>query len=147
VGRLFKKSTSRAFGRSWGYLLLPIILWAWFIAQLDPRLIAILSVLATTYFLFQARVPCGAETRDIDPETGMHLLCRKNATGILGGCGYKSHRWQNLKLLVRRSTWGRLGQSLFRKAAGAAATLSALATVASAVIALGALFVAMAKPT
>jgi hypothetical protein len=133
--------------RSWGYLLLPIILWAWFIAQLGLLPIVIMSAAATLFFLLQAKVPCGAEIRDRDPNTGEHLLCRRNATGILGGCELKSHRWQNVKMLVRRSLWGRLVRSLFRRTNGVAASLSALATVLSMFIALGALVVSIVKPS
>lgn len=144
---LVKRRTLRTIWRYWGYILLPIILWTWIALHDQWVAIAIMSAFTTGFFLFQARVPCGAEIRDRDPETGEYLLCRKNASGILGGCGYKSHRWQNLKMIVRRSTWGRLVRSLFRKASGVAASLSALATAASAIIAVGALIVTIVKPS
>lgn len=82
--------------RSWGYLLLPVILWGWFIAQLGVGPLAIMSGLSLGFLLFQAKVPCGAETRQRDPVTGEYHFCRNDARGILGGCGnFKAHKWGN----------------------------------------------------
>jgi hypothetical protein len=59
-----------------------------------------LSTLAAIFFLFQAKVPCCAENR-------VGTFCRNNAWGLLGGCRIVQHRWQNVKLLIHRSSWGR----------------------------------------
>jgi hypothetical protein len=147
VAKLLTKKRRRIFGRTWGYVLLPIIAWGWFIAQIGPAPLAVLSALSFGFLLFQARVPCGAKIRDRDPVTGEHLFCRNNASGMLGGCPqFASHKWQNLKLLISRSTWGQFFRSLLRKASGQAAALGALASSASVVIALFALLVSIAKP-
>jgi hypothetical protein len=145
MAKLLKKSTRKTLGKTWGYLLLPVILWGWFAGQIGVAPIAIMSGLSLGFLLFQAKVPCGAQTRERDPVTGEFLLCRNNASGILGGCSFKSHKWQNLKLIVSRSTWGRFTRSLLRRTSGQAAAIGALATTSSAVIALFALFVNIAK--
>jgi hypothetical protein len=121
--------------RTWGYFLIPVLVWAWYSGDVGYGPIAIVSGLAALFFLFQARVPCGGLNRD-------GTLCRNNARGLLLGCNQVvAHRWYNAKMLIRRSTWGRFFSSAFRKFSGVAAVLSALATVASALIAAGALVV------
>ena len=106
----------------------------WFVGDLTYGPLAILSTASVAFFLFQAPVPCCAENRD-------GTFCRNNATGILGGCHYKQHKWQNFKLLVRRQSWARLGRGLFRHVSGHAAAVAALAGSASALIAAVALVV------
>jgi hypothetical protein len=132
--------------RNWGYFLVPIVLVAWshlgFSAAPPP---AVASLLSVGFFMFQARVPCGAINRKRNNITGDIEWCRNNASGILGGCHLKSHRWQNAKLLVSRSTWGQFGRTLLRKANGQPAAINALAASASAVIAVGALVVTAIK--
>jgi hypothetical protein len=49
-----------------------------------------LSLAALVYFLFQAPVWCGAETRKGE-------WCRKNSHGLLRGCSIRQHKWQRLK--------------------------------------------------
>lgn len=108
--------------------------------------IAIGSALVTGYFLLQAKVPCGAKIRDRDEVTGDFLLCRNNASGILGGCKqFQAHKWGNLKLIASRSTWGQFMRSILRKTNGQAAAVSALASSFSALIAVGALLVNATK--
>jgi hypothetical protein len=88
------------------------------------------SALMMGFFSLQAKVPCGAEIRERNRETGMHLLCRNNAYGILSGCKqYQAHKWGNAKLLVHRSRWGQLFHSLMRERSGKAAALGSLANV------------------
>jgi hypothetical protein len=135
--RFFNKKTRDILSRTWGYFLIPVLFLLW--TASDPRYgpIAIVSVLAALFFLLQARVPCGALKRD------GQTYCINNARGLLGGCNQVvAHKWYNAKMLVRHSTWGRFFGNAFRRLAGAAALLSALATVASAFIAAGALVVA-----
>lgn len=146
MGRpLLKKSTRRKLAKSWGYLLLPVILWGWLVRTIGVPVLAIMSTLTLGFFLFHARVPCGAETRDRDRETGEYLLCRNNAHGILGGCRqYQAHKWQNAKLIIKRSTWGRFLRSLVRKTNGQAAAVGALAACPSAFVALCTLLVNVA---
>ena len=103
MAKLFKARTRRTLWRNWGYLLLPIILWGWFIAQIGAGPLAIMSGLSLGFIFFQAKVPCGAKIRERDPVTGEFLFCRNDAKGILGGCGqFKAHKWQNVRLIVSR---------------------------------------------
>lgn len=143
-----RASTRRRLWLNWGYFLIPIILAAWFfigVAAAPP--LAVVSALSIGFFLFQARVPCGALNRKRNDITGDLEWCRNNATGILGGCHLKSHRWQNAKLLFSRSTWGQFARTLLRKTNGQAAAVNALAASASAIIAVGALIVTAVKPS
>ncbi|HEX5401030.1 MAG TPA: hypothetical protein VFX16_01865 [Pseudonocardiaceae bacterium] len=76
------KSTrvGKALRRSYGYLFLPVIAYAWFgTDKIGTGVIAILSAILVVYSLFQAPVWCGAETRNNE-------LCRNNAYGVLMGC-------------------------------------------------------------
>jgi hypothetical protein len=134
--RLLKKSTQKKLLRTWGYILIPVIFWAWYTHYLGYGAIAILSALAALFFLFQARVPCGALNRDGQTH------CIHNGKGLLGGCNQVvAHKWYNAKMLVSRSTWGRFVSNAFRKLYGGAAFLGAMATVMSAFISAGALLV------
>jgi hypothetical protein len=143
---MLNKKTREKLWRRWGYITLPIILWAWFFTSIGVGPLAIASVLTTGFFMFQARVPCGAKIRERDRETGEFLLCRNNAKGILGGCGqYEAHKWGNFKLIISRSTWGQFVRSLLRKTSGQAAAISALASSCSVLVAVGALLVNAAK--
>ena len=137
---LLRAKTRRAIWQNWGYLLLPIIAWAWYFTNIGVGPLAALSGAALGYFLVQARVPCCATIRSGE-------YCRNNATGLLGGCHLRQHRWQNIKMLLRRQQWTQWASGLFRRTNGIAASLSALATAASTVIAAGALVVALANPS
>lgn len=53
-------------------------------------MILALSLAALGYFLFQAPMWCGAETRKGD-------WCRKNSHGLLRGCSIRQHKWQQLR--------------------------------------------------
>lgn len=126
MGRLFKVKTRTKRWDSWGYITLPIILWAWFFTSIGVAPLAVASTLTMGFFMFQAKVPCGAPIRERDPETGEHLLCRRDAKGILGGCGhFQAHKWSNEKMIVSRSSWGRFVRNLLRKTNGQAAAVSA----------------------
>lgn len=141
-----KKKTRQAFWRGWGYVLLPVAGWAWFVGLLGAAPIAFMSTLTMGFFLFQSKVPCGAETRTRDAETSEYQLCRNNAKGLLGGCGqYKAHSWGNAKLIMKRSTWGRFLRSLVRRTSGQAAAIGSLANVGIMMTAIGTLLVAIVK--
>lgn len=135
--RFLTKKRRDALSRTWGYFLLPVLLLLWM--RQDPSYlpIIIVSTLAALFFLFQARVPCGG--LKADGET----YCTHNARGLLLGCNQVvAHRWYNAKMLIHRSTWSRFIRNAFRQLSGAAAALSALATIVSAFISAGALVVA-----
>ncbi len=137
-----KKQTRKRVARTWGYLLLPVLVYGWFVGDIGYGPLAIASTLAAAFFLLQARVPCCAENREVRTLSGEPTLCRNNAKGLLRGCWIEAHKWQNAKMIVRRSSWGRLAGGLFRKFSGAAATFAALAGITSATIAGGSLLVA-----
>ena len=138
VAKLMKKSTRQTLARTWGYLLLPIIAWAWFVAQLGPSPIAIMSVLAAGFFLFQAPAPCCAETRKGE-------WCRNNGSGVLGGCHFRNHRWQNVKMLLDRELRQRAANGILRGISGKAATLSAVISTLALLVSVGMLLVNMSK--
>lgn len=118
-----------AVAKYWGYLLFIPLYLGWFKLGWDPTLLAALSGLIVLYGLFQAPVPCCAITRE-------GLLCRRNAKGLLRGCHLEQHRWQNARLLVRRSSWGRLAGNIFRSIAGNAAALTVVVGLLSVVASL-----------
>jgi hypothetical protein len=123
-----KKSTRRFLWRYWGYLLLILVVAGWFYTNIGPVPLGIGSALVVMFCLFLAPMPCCAETRD-------GHYCRRNGTGILGGCFLKSHKWQNAKALVQRQSWAKLGKHVFTTVAGNATAISALAASGSMVIA------------
>ena len=58
--------------------------------SLGMAVILALSLAALGYFLFQAPMRCGAETRTGD-------WCRNNSHGLFRGCSLRQHKWQRLK--------------------------------------------------
>lgn len=66
---MLTKQRRKVIGKYWGYALIPITLWAWLILQVGAAPIAIMSGLIVAFTLFRADVPCGAETREKDPDT------------------------------------------------------------------------------
>ena len=108
--RLLTKKTRDTLSRTWGYFLLPALYLLWMPHDPSYAPIAIVSTLAALFFLFQARVPCGALKRDGE------TYCIHNARGLLGGCNQVvAHKWYNAKMLVHRSTWGRFVRNACRK--------------------------------
>src|SRR5438067_13122454 len=125
-----KSSTKKTLSRSWGYLLLIVVGYCWFGTRIGPGVIAIISALSVIYMLFQAPMWCCAEARG-------NRLCRNNAYGILMGCHLRQHKWQKLKMVFKYSTWGKMFNQVIASVGGKAATVSALAGSASALVALG----------
>jgi hypothetical protein len=81
---------TRLLTRYWGYLALAIAVVGFSLHDLALAAILALSLAALGYFLLQAPVWCGAETR-----TGE--WCRKNSHGLLRGCSYRQHKWQRAR--------------------------------------------------
>jgi hypothetical protein len=113
----------------WGYLLLLLLIPAWSNVAAGPGLIGPLFVLGLSltdafYFLFLSPGTCRAPREDGG-------RCRNNASGILLGCWIRDHRWERLKLIVRRERWEELGRRLRADARGLLATLGTCATIAS----------------
>ena len=91
--------------RYWGFLALAIAIGG-LVTGIKGTIILLLCGAALVYVLFQARVWCGAVTRE-------HQLCRNNAQGLLGGCNqYRQHKWQKLKMLIAPREWRELARSL-----------------------------------
>lgn len=125
-----KRSTKAKLSRSWGYLLLVVVAYGWFGTSMGPGVIAIISAVSVLYMFFGAPMWCCAETRD-------GRLCRNNAYGILKGCHIREHKWQKLRMALRYSTWGKMLNQVLSSIGGKAASLSAVAGSASAIIAFG----------
>ena len=121
-----KAKTKKVLARYWGYLLIPVLFLGWFYFEdLNPLVLGVLSSLTVLYALFRAPVPCAAITRGNE-------FCRHNAKGLLRGCHLKQHKWQNLKMLVQRRSWGTLRSAIFRSLAGNAAALTVIVGAISA---------------
>lgn len=84
------KRLSRILTLYWGYLALVLAVMGFFLHALGPVVVLLLSLAALGYFLLEAPVWCGAETRK-----GEH--CRKNSRGLLRGCAIRQHKWQRLR--------------------------------------------------
>jgi hypothetical protein len=81
---------TRLLSRYWGYLAVVIAVAGFFVHALGSAVILALSLAALGYFLFQAPMWCGAETRK-------GQWCRKNSHGLLRGCALRQHKWQRVK--------------------------------------------------
>lgn len=127
-----KSQTKKKLRQMWGYVVLGIVAYGWFGLGIGPGLIAALSGVVVLYTLFQAPMWCCAETRGGEP-------CRNNSYGILLGCHVRQHKWQKMKMAVHASSWTQLMKRVWSSMGGASASVSALAGVASAVVALAAL--------
>ncbi|WP_344617733.1 hypothetical protein [Dactylosporangium salmoneum] len=114
----------KGFGKYWGYIVLVLLLTAWWTTKIGPPVLVALSVLVTLYFLFQAPIWCGAINRD-------QTLCRRNASGLLLGCSYRQHKWQKLKMMVVPPMWRKLNHGLWASPTTGLATIGALLGIAS----------------
>jgi hypothetical protein len=84
------KLLARLLARSWGYLAIIIAVAGYFLHRIALAVILALSLAALGYFLFQAPMWCGAETRKGE-------WCRRNSHGLLRGCSLRQHKWQRLR--------------------------------------------------
>jgi hypothetical protein len=101
-----RAATKRKIGKSlldnWGYLLLALVATGWFLfGTRNPLLLAIASLLVVIYALFFAVVPCGAENKR--KRDGEIDYCGNNGRGLLGGCRFRRHKWENLKTIAQRA--------------------------------------------
>jgi len=104
------------------------VIYGWLGSRMGPGVIAILSSLVVLYTLFQAPMWCCATTRSGEP-------CRNNSYGILLGCHVRQHKWQKMRMAVSASGWGQLTRRVLSSIGGVAASVSALASVASVLVA------------
>ena len=110
----------RLLTRYWGYLALVIAIGGFFAHLLIPAVVLALAVGALAYFLLQAPVWCGAETR-------AGLRCRRNSRGLLRGCSLREHKWQR----VRKSFSLAGGKSILAAGQSAGGFLSLVGGVAA----------------
>lgn len=127
MGRKRKKS-SGFLGRYIGYLLVPILVYGWASGNMSAAFILIASSFTVLYMLFAVPTWCMATTRE-------GLGCRRNSSGLLLGCSLREHKWQKVKMAVRASSWGDLFSKFWSNTANAAAAVSAMAGVGSALVA------------
>ncbi|MEU0211489.1 hypothetical protein ABZ235_34675 [Streptomyces canus] len=62
--------------------------------------------------------------------------CRNNASGLLLGCHIRQHRWQKLKMIFLRRQLREFCSGLFSDGKATIVTLSGMASVVSALVAL-----------
>jgi hypothetical protein len=127
-----RSQTKKKLRQMWGYVVLGIVAVGWFGLGMGPGVIAGLSGVVVLYTLFQAPMWCCAETRGGNP-------CRNNSYGILLGCHVRQHKWQKMAMAFHVSSWKQLMKRVWSSIGGASASVSALAAVASVVVALAAL--------
>jgi hypothetical protein len=110
--------------RYWGYIALALAIAGWVTHVVGYAVIAIVSLLALVYFLFQAPLTCGAETRG-----GLH--CRNNSHGLLLGCHFRQHKWQRIRDVFVSRKWRDVFHDLMGSPKDKLGTISALISVLS----------------
>jgi hypothetical protein len=129
-----KRKMWKSIGQNWGYLVLALVLYGWFIAdRTNPALLVLGSGLVVVFALFFAETPCMAinkEKRDGDVD-----YCGNNGHGLLGACHLKRHKWQNLKALGSRERSLQALRHTVSRFCGQAAAFSALAGIGSLLVA------------
>jgi hypothetical protein len=116
------KHFTRLLTRYWGYLAIVFALAGYFLHGLGLAVILALSLAALGYFLLQAPVSCGAETRKGE-------WCRKNSHGLLRGCSIRQHKWQRLKQTFTAAG----GRAVFRTSKSVSGALSTVGGVVAGV--------------
>ena len=84
------KLVTRLLTRYWGYLAVVIAVAGFFLRSIGLAIVIALALAGLGYFLFQAPVWCGAETRK-------NQWCRNNSHGLLLGCHLRQHKLQRVK--------------------------------------------------
>lgn len=110
--------------RYWGYIALALVILGWVTHAVGYIAILIASLVALVYFLVQAPLTCGAETR-----VGDH--CRNNSHGILLGCWIRQHKWQRAKDIFVSREWRDVLHNLTESPRDKLGTLSALISILS----------------
>lgn len=118
------KTTGKFLRRYWGYVALAVVITGWATDAIGYAVIAIISFMALIYFLFQAPLTCGAETRQ-------GLPCRKNSRGILMGCAYRQHKWQKVRDILVTRRWRDVYHGLMGSTKDKLGTVSALISLLS----------------
>jgi len=110
--------------RYWGYIALVLAIVGWFTHTVGYIAILIVSLLALVYFLVQAPLTCGAETRD-----GKN--CRHNSNGLLLGCYIRQHRWQRVRDVFVSRKWRDVFHDLMGTWKDRLGTIGALISIVS----------------
>ncbi len=110
--------------RYWGYIALALAIIGWITHGLGYAVIAIVSLLALVYFLFQAPLTCTAEIRGGGQ-------CRNNSRGLLLGCWIRQHKWQKVRDIFVTRKWQDIYQDLMGTTKDKLSTVSALISVLS----------------
>ena len=84
------KLVTRLLTHYWGYLAVVIAVAGFFLHSVGLAVVIALALAALRYFLFQAPMWCGTETRKNE-------WCRNNSHGLLLGCHIREHKWQRAK--------------------------------------------------
>ncbi len=125
------KVITRLLTSYWGYLAIVIAVGGYFVHGLGWAVILALSLAALGYFLFQAPVWCGAETRKGE-------WCRRNSHGLLRGCSYRQHKWQRVQQTFT-PTGGRAIIESSKSVGGALSTIGGVVSGVQVLIAAGVL--------
>jgi hypothetical protein len=104
----------------WGLIALVVAVAGWVTADIGPVGLTVLFALSFLWFLLQAPLPCGADTRKIGQS------CRFNARGLLRGCHLEQHKWQRARNLFIRPGLRRTARELFPNAITGLASLGAM---------------------
>jgi hypothetical protein len=110
--------------RYWGYIALALAIAGWVTHVVGYAVIAIVSLMALVYFLFQAPLTCGAEIRG-------GLRCRHNSHGLLMGCYIRQHKWQRFRDVFVSHKWRDVFHDLTESPKDKLGTVSALISVLS----------------
>ena len=108
----------------WGYIALALAITGWVTHAVGYAVIAVVSLLALIYFLFQAPLTCTAERR-----IGGH--CRNNSRGLLMGCHIRQHKWQVARDIFVSRKWRDVFHDLTESPKDKLGTVSAVISVLS----------------
>jgi hypothetical protein len=120
---------TRLLTRYWGYLAVVIAVVGYLFHKIGFAVILALSLAALGYFLFQAPMWCGAETRS-------GQWCRENSHGLLVGCYRRQHKWQRLRQTFTPAG-GRAIVASSKSVSGALATIGGVVAGVQVLIAAG----------
>jgi hypothetical protein len=108
----------------WGYIALVLVILGWVTHAFGYVVTLIVSFMTLIYFLVQAPLTCGAETRGKGP-------CRNNSHGILLGCWIRQHKWQRARDIFVSHKWRDVFHDLTGSPKDKLGTFSALISVVS----------------
>jgi hypothetical protein len=123
-GHSMGKTTGKILRRYWGYIALALAITGWVTHAIGYAVIAVFSLAALVYFLFQAPLTCGAEIRGGGS-------CRNNSHGLIVGCHYRQHKWQRVRDIFVARKWRDVFHDLTESPKDKLGTISALRSLLS----------------